>query len=122
MIQNIFRSIVLLMLMVLSYFVIMWVLAYLHTYFNGLFIPDKLRWKNGVLRKDLSWWLTAGMVIAIAEWAGLVWLSYRVNRWYGKEWPSSLEGWVVKLSTALVASSTGITLIAYYNRAIIIYF
>ncbi|MBC3795338.1 hypothetical protein FH603_5875 [Spirosoma sp. LMG 31447] len=43
MIAHLFRSVVLLLMIVLNYFVIMGIMVYLHTYINGLFIPSELR-------------------------------------------------------------------------------
>ena len=122
MIAHVFRSVVLLIMIVLSYFVIMWIMAYLHSYINGLFIPDVLRWENGRLRADQSQWLTVGMIIGTIEWAGLVWLSYRLSRWYSVEWPLSAQKWVIRLNTTAVASSTGITLLLLYAHTITNYF
>jgi hypothetical protein len=54
MIAHVVRSVVLLLMIILSYFVIMWIMAYLHTYINKLFIPNQLRWQNGKLKVDQS--------------------------------------------------------------------
>ena len=122
MIAHVVRSVVLLLMIVLAYFVIMWIMAYLHTYINGLFIPDELRWQNGKLREDQSQWLTMGMIIGVVEWVGLVWLSYRLSRWYSTEWPLAAQKWVAKLSTILIAGSTGTTLLFFYAHTVSKYF
>lgn len=122
MVATIFRSIVLIILTVFSCFVIIWIIVYLQTYINGLFIPYELRWENGKLRQDQSTWLTAGMAIGLIEWSGLVWFSYRLTRWYSKELPISSQEWVVKLSTAIVACTTGSILLYFYSQTISKYF
>jgi hypothetical protein len=122
MIAHVVRSVVLLLMIVLSYFVIMWIIVYLHTYINGLFIPNELRWQNGKLKEDQSQWLTVGMLIGVVEWAGLIWLSYRLSRWYSLEWPLTTQKWVTKLSTIVVAGATGATLLLFYARTITEFF
>ena len=122
MIAHVVRSVVLLLMIILSYFVIMWIIVYLHTYINGLFIPNQLHWQNGKLKEDQSQWLTVGMLIGVVEWAGLIGLSYRLSRWYSLEWPLTTQKWVTKLSTIVVAGATGATLLLFYARTITKYF
>ena len=122
MLSNLFRGIVLLALVVITYLVIMWVIGYLHLYINGFFIPDELRWEGNRLREDQTKWYAAGMLIGVFEWVRQVWLSYRLNGWYSAEWPVSDRVWVVNISTAIVAGFTSVTLFTQYAYTINNYF
>ena len=62
MIANVLRGVVLFLMIVLTYFVIMWTMGYLHTYINGVFIPNELHWTNGKLSEDQSQWLIVGIL------------------------------------------------------------
>ncbi len=57
-------------------------LFYANTYLNGFIIPDRLRWKNGELREDLTGLAVAQAAVLIIEAALLLLLIYRVNKWY----------------------------------------
>lgn len=57
-------------------------LFYANTYLNGFIIPDRLRWKNGELKEDLTGLAFAQATVLIIEAALLLLLIYYVNKWY----------------------------------------
>lgn len=67
MIANFVLIVVLVLLVLLNSFITLWILLYLHTYINGNFIPDQLRWENGRQRADQSNWMAVARVIGCLE-------------------------------------------------------
>lgn len=65
-----------------AYFVIPWVLKYMHLYLNPKLIADKFRGSNGVLKKELTQWYTAAATILLVEFLILSLLLHLVNCWY----------------------------------------
>lgn len=57
-------------------------LFYANTYLNGFIIPDRLRWKNGELKEDLTGLAFAQATVLIIEAALLLLFIYYVNKWY----------------------------------------
>ncbi|GHB86272.1 hypothetical protein [Persicitalea jodogahamensis] len=70
-----------------GYLFIPYAVGYAHSYLNGVFIPNSLRWDQaGGLRADRTGWYLAQLSIAGIEWLGLLWLLYRFNRSNASVW------------------------------------
>lgn len=58
------------------------VLFYANTYLNGFVIPDRLKWRKGELREDLTGLAIAQATVLIIEATLLLLLIYYFNKWY----------------------------------------
>lgn len=59
-----------------------WFLLYANTYLNSKVIPNSLRWKEGHVRDDLTWFGIALLVPLLFELAVIGYLNYQLNKWY----------------------------------------
>ena len=60
--------------------VILWILLYLNMYINPNFIPSDLRWENGELREDITYFMIAQFVIFTLEIAFISLLGFWINK------------------------------------------
>jgi hypothetical protein len=58
----------------------LWILLYLNMYINPNFIPSDLRWENGQLREDMTYFMIAQFVILALEIALITLLGFWINR------------------------------------------
>ncbi|MBK1442734.1 hypothetical protein JHJ32_22230 [Parapedobacter sp. ISTM3] len=66
-------------------------LFFANTYLNNLFIPDSLRWKDGVLREDLTGLALAQLIVLIIEGGLLILIMFYVNRWFLLNVPEKVD-------------------------------
>ncbi|MBR9833223.1 hypothetical protein GYB57_13845 [bacterium] len=59
-----------------------WFLLYANTYLNSKFIPDSLRWQDGQVREDLTWFGITLFVLLLLELIVIGFVNYRLNKWY----------------------------------------
>ena len=59
---------------------ILWTLLYLNMYINPNFIPSDLRWENGELREDITYFMIAQFVIFTLEIAFISLLGFWINK------------------------------------------
>jgi len=59
-----------------------WFLAYANMYLNAKVLPDNLRWENGQIRENLTWFGISLLIILLIESGVLVFLNYQLNKWY----------------------------------------
>lgn len=91
-------------------------LFYANTYLNGSIIPERLRWKNGELREDLTGLAVAQALVLIIEAVLLILLIYQINRWYLSNVTNASDPGKIAIWTAGVYAviTMGLIIIATY--------
>jgi hypothetical protein len=64
-------------------------LLFAGTYLNDAFIPDKLRWRNGIILKSPNWDDVISILILIIEAIILMYILFLINKKYLKSFLSS---------------------------------
>jgi hypothetical protein len=79
----------------------LWVLLYLNMYINPNFIPSDLRWENGQLRENMTYFMLAQFLLLIFEIGIYSYICYTMNKFFLKK--------LVKTHNIRIAKWTGIT-------------
>lgn len=59
-----------------------WFLAFANMYLNAKVLPDNLRWENGQVRENLTWFGVSLLIVLLIESGVLIFLNYQLNKWY----------------------------------------
>lgn len=73
-----------------SYYLIPYIIEYLHVYINALFIPDSFFWDGQIPRKDTHPRITAQVVLMVVEWIVCVAITYKLIDSMNRLWSSYL--------------------------------
>ena len=88
---------------VTSYFLIPFIIDYLHNVINGLFIPQRFFFENGRPRQNLQPLILAQTTFILIEGVGLLYGLYKLNQWLCKVW-SPMKGTQIALWTSIPIS------------------
>ncbi|MEQ8909421.1 MAG: hypothetical protein RIC95_09525 [Vicingaceae bacterium] len=79
-----------------------WFLLYANVYLNSGILPNSLRWKDGNIREDLTFWGIGLLVILIIEVTILIALNNKLNKWYTSSVMNSEDNNIVWWSTGII--------------------